>query len=185
MRVRRQENGRKALRRPVASEQLSLRPRRHDLARTQAIDPARATLVRFRPCADIDPTNDRQVVSPLLHLKILTILKILVAEPRRAASLYRFHREVERGGFWRAEIKAGDSRISFNYDTVIEPIVSRVSRTGLMHGKDLKPTTIGGPTRRSCVPRVHQRFKPYSAGSVVISVALGDWRKHEHRRPAV
>ncbi|MBI3681771.1 MAG: hypothetical protein HY235_15430 [Acidobacteria bacterium] len=39
------------------------------------------------------------------------------------------------------EIKAGDSLISFNYDTVIERIVTNLKKT-LRHGKDLKPGTI-------------------------------------------
>jgi hypothetical protein len=40
------------------------------------------------------------------------------------------------------EIQAGDSLISFNYDTVIERIVRHLSTTELRHGKDLRPGTI-------------------------------------------
>ena len=50
------------------------------------------------------------------------------------------------------EIQAGDSLISFNYDTVIERIVRRLSTTELRHGKDLKSGTIRFASRMDRLP---------------------------------
>lgn len=41
-----------------------------------------------------------------------------------------------------SEIKAGDTLISFNYDTIVERLVSRMAKAPLQHGKELKPGTI-------------------------------------------
>jgi hypothetical protein len=40
------------------------------------------------------------------------------------------------------EIEAGDTLISFNYDTIIERVVSKIAKPPLRHGSDLKPETI-------------------------------------------
>lgn len=40
------------------------------------------------------------------------------------------------------EIAAGDTLISFNYDTMIERVVKRIAKAPLRHGKDLRPETI-------------------------------------------
>jgi hypothetical protein len=40
------------------------------------------------------------------------------------------------------EMPAGDTLISFNYDTVVERVVKKISGKTLRHGKDLRPGTI-------------------------------------------
>lgn len=40
------------------------------------------------------------------------------------------------------KIEAGDTLVSFNYDTIIEQVVSTTGNVRLRHGKDLKPGTI-------------------------------------------
>jgi hypothetical protein len=40
------------------------------------------------------------------------------------------------------EIQAGDTLVSFNYDTLIEQVVTRIAKAPLRHGKCLEPGTI-------------------------------------------